>query len=219
MSIIAEFSVCSPRLALYEATSATKTVRLRVTNQFATDPSQPWLFFWAEGEDMDAFERAMAEDRSVEDVRTYTDLGSRRLYRVQISEEVDLVTYAVWVREGGSRLETTCQNGVWYNRFRFPDRESFQHVHEWCLENDLSFRLHSIFTETDDDTQSHGNSLTPEQVRTLTTAYEAGHYEIPQAVTAAEVASDLGITQQAVSERLRRAYAALIEDHVLPRSE
>lgn len=215
MSIIAEFSVTSPDLTLVEATTSVPSVTLELTEQAATDPERPVIYFWANGADLDAFETALAEDWTVTDVQCYTDLGDRRLYRAQLSDDLDLVSYPIWVEAGGVRLGSTCQNGVWRNRFRFPDRESFHEVREWSAENGLEFTLHNLFTETDNGHGPGKTSLSPEQRETLVAAYESGLYDIPQRVTAADLAAELGISQQAVSERLHRAYATLVEEYVL----
>lgn len=214
MSLIAEFSVSSSRLVLHEATTSVPAVELDLMSEVATDPERPMLDFWVEGSNLDDFEAAMEADETVSDPVCYTEMDARRLYRIQISEAVDLVIYSTWVKEGGSRLETTCQDGVWHNRFRFPDRESFQRVYEWCVDHDIEFTLHRLYRETDDDSMQAETDLTPEQEETLRRAYELGYHEIPQQTTLVEIASELGISQQAVSERLRRGYGTLIKNHV-----
>lgn len=215
MSLIAEFSVSSPELTLYEATTAVPGVTLELTNQIATDPERPVLFFWAVGDCLAEFDSAVRDDWTLTDVETYTELETRQLYRAQLSPEVELVSYPVWVAAGGSRLESTCSKGVWRNRFRFPDRDALHRIRQWCLDNDISFTLHHLYRESVEDGVGSGHDLTDDQVRTLTRAYESGYYEIPRRATAGDLAEDLGVSQQAVSERLRRAYAELIEACVL----
>jgi predicted DNA binding protein len=215
MGIIVECSVSSPDIALCEATSGVPSVELELTDIFATDPEQPVMFFWVKGGDVDAFHDVLVDDWTMTDVELYTDLENLRLYRAVLSPEVDTVLYPVWVEAGGSRLHSTCQNGVWRNRMRFPDRESFAGVRRWCLDNDIEFTLHRIYTETTDGGGENETSLSPPQARTLELAYETGYYDIPQGTTATEIAAELGISQQAVSERLHRAHAALIEEYIL----
>lgn len=219
MSLIAEFSVSSPKLALYDATTQVPSVTVEVTSQMAVGGAQPVLFFWVRGDDDGTFKAALAEDWTVAETECYTDLGDRQLYRVQLSDDVDVLSYPVWVEAGASRLGATCQAGIWRNRMRFPDREAFATVRQWCAEHDLAFRLYALYTATGQESDRNGNGLSAEQERTLRVAYEAGYYEIPQEATGAEIAAELGVSQQAVSERLRRAYATLIEEHVLSEPE
>lgn len=57
--------------------------------------------------------------------------------------------------------------------------------------------------------------LTPAQGEAVRAAYDMGYFEVPRAVTAGEVADELGVSKSAFLERLRRAQASLI-DQVLP---
>jgi hypothetical protein len=56
--------------------------------------------------------------------------------------------------------------------------------------------------------------LTPVQRRTLVVAIEQGYFEIPRQSTLDDLAADLGVSKQAVSERLRRALGAVAVDAV-----
>ncbi|MFB9808291.1 helix-turn-helix domain-containing protein [Haladaptatus pallidirubidus] len=43
-------------------------------------------------------------------------------------------------------------------------------------------------------------------------ALESGYYDIPRGISGEELSDDLGISHQALSERLRRAYKNLISN-------
>jgi len=219
MSIIVEASVRSPELALCAVTSEVPSVTLELTEMIATDPERPVTFFWAEGEDLDAFDAALRDDWTITDVEVYMDTDQRRLYRGVLSPDLDVVLYPVWVEAGASRLSSTCQNGVWRNRMRFPDRESFDEVRKWCLDHDISLTLHRLYTETTTGSDWAGAALSEQQARTLERAYEMGYYDIPQGTTAAEIATAFDISQQSLSERLHRGHAALIETFVVGESK
>lgn len=218
MGVIVEFTVRSNDLPLHEATIEVPSVEIEVTSELAVDGQRPLLYFWASGETLDAFETAMEADETVTDVRTYTDLGDRRLYRVQVADGLDRVSYPVWVEAGGTRLETTAQDGTSWNRFRFPDRESFTEFYEWCRDNDVDISLQALYTETHAD-GGDTTVLSDDQIETMRVAYERGYFEIPQQTTLEELAAELGVSSQAVSERLHRASAALVERYVFPRDE
>ena len=214
MSIIVEVSVSSPEVALCAVTSEA-SVTLELTEMIATDPEQPVIFFWAESEEPDAFDAALRDDWTTTDVEMYTETDQRRLYRAVLSPDLDVVLYPVWVEAGASRLASTCQNGVWRNRMRFPDRESFDEVRRWCLDQDVSLTLHRLYTETVTGSERAGAALSEQQARTLERAYEMGYYDIPQGTTVGEIAAAFNISQQALSERLHRGHAALIETFVV----
>lgn len=54
--------------------------------------------------------------------------------------------------------------------------------------------------------------LTSEQYEALTEAIQYGYFEIPRDISLVELAAELDISHQALSERLRRAYRTLISE-------
>lgn len=60
------------------------------------------------------------------------------------------------------------------------------------------------------DVTSQQLGLTPEQYETLVAAVEHGYFEIPREVSMQDLAEELGVSHQALSERLRRAYETLV---------
>jgi hypothetical protein len=214
MSIIAEYSMDVEGLVL-ERTVRAVDVRLEVERAYATDPSQPILFVWACGDDLDAFEAALDDDPTVTEVQRFSTVEERRLYRLQVTDEVDIVLYPIWVGLGGEGLEATVHDGRWYSRVRFPDRDALSEYESRLAELGVSIQLHRLY-DASEETGVPGSHqlLTDEQRETLHLAYERGFFDIPRRATAADLASELGVSRQAVSERLRRAYAALVEQYV-----
>jgi hypothetical protein len=62
------------------------------------------------------------------------------------------------------------------------------------------------------DAGSSRSMLTPVQRETLRLAYERGYYEIPRGTSLMELASDLGVSDQACSERLRRGIQRILDE-------
>ncbi len=61
--------------------------------------------------------------------------------------------------------------------------------------------------------EPHGPTpgLTTEQREALAVAYRNGYFAVPRETTTAALAEKLGISGQAVSERLRRGYTRLVD--------
>ncbi|WP_435195854.1 helix-turn-helix domain-containing protein [Natronomonas sp. EA1] len=209
MSLIAEYSVGGDRLVLGDALAAHPDIRLELERSVAVEPENPILFIWVEGGDLDAFEDAMAADPTATDIQCLSDIGDARLYRLQVTDEVGVVLYPQWVRLGAERLETRFENGTWNSRTRFPDRETIAAYRDFLTENGVSFHLHRLYDS--DDVDAHEDGLTERQRETLKLAYARGFFDIPRSTTTAELADELGVSNQAVSERLRRGYARLVE--------
>nr|WP_255473553.1 helix-turn-helix domain-containing protein [Halogeometricum sp. CBA1124] len=56
--------------------------------------------------------------------------------------------------------------------------------------------------------------MTDLQRETLALAIRRGYFEVPRSATLSDLAAELGVSKQAVSERLRRALALLARDAV-----
>ena len=96
-------------------------------------------------------------------------------------------------------------------RMRFPDRDGLIAYRERCEREGSSFRLVALrCTNTGPETTN--GRLTSAQRTLLAAAVEGGYFEIPREITMAEIAEQLGISDQAASERLRRGLSTVLEN-------
>jgi predicted DNA binding protein len=73
--------------------------------------------------------------------------------------------------------------------------------------------LHRLESESHDD----GSSLTDSQREALLLAYERGYYDSPRTTNLSDLGEFLGISRQAVSNRLKRGTRQLIEETLVRR--
>lgn len=106
----------------------------------------------------------------------------------------------------------TARDGRWYLRVTSHDRSGLLTVHELLGRFDPSAECLSIAT-LDGTEQSARCVLTEKQRRTVMAAFEAGYYDVPRKSTTEEIADELGVSHQAISERFRRAHAELVRAH------
>jgi predicted DNA binding protein len=79
----------------------------------------------------------------------------------------------------------------------------------YCEQYDLSFETESIRTFDPDQTTQYG--LTPPQYEALTLACERGYFAVPREIDLEGLAEEIGVSHQALSERLRRGHQTLIK--------
>ncbi|HET7323631.1 MAG TPA: helix-turn-helix domain-containing protein [Halococcus sp.] len=203
MSAIAEFTLAPEKLSFAAALSASSSVELDIEREYGAHSAMPVMFCWVRGGDLDAFETALADDETVTDVTRLSESGNPRLYRACLTGAAPVVTYDAWVEQGAARLEMRYADGRWHVRMRFPDRETLRAFRTFCDENALDFRLDRLY-DSDPKRGPPRDRLTTSQRETLRLAHERGYFDIPRKVTLSDLADELGISNQAASERLRR---------------
>lgn len=106
-------------------------------------------------------------------------------------------------------LTAHAHEAQWRFQLVTPDRATLSRLHEAVQEH--GYTPHCQKISSFEGQQPHTADLTDDQRETLIEGFEAGYYNIPRDLTGAELADRLGISHQALSERLRRAYRGLIE--------
>lgn len=211
MSIIVEFAVTSPKLVMYDAMTAAPDVTLNVESVDGVPPEDIVTVMWTSGEDLETFDEALREDSTVTEVQLLDSFPGRNLYRYRVADEMDIHLYTRWVELGGAQLTVEASNGEWQFRVRFPDRGALRDFQDYCEAVGVTFQLRRIY---DEPTVSARATLTDAQEEALELALANGYFEVPRETDLATVAAELGVSEQSVSERLRRAMRNLARDAV-----
>ena len=206
MSLVVSYRLGQP--LLQETLAAMPTMRLRVEQEAALCATETLLTVRATGDDFDALEAALERDRTVSSV-TVLDRGldGERVYKVTVPASES--TYREWVSLGGVLLDATATEDGWNVRMRFPDREALSAYRDHCRERDFGFTLRSVRDATD-STNAYPYGLTAPQYEILAAALEGGYFEVPRGTRMGDLATEFDISDQAASERLRRALSRLL---------
>lgn len=92
----------------------------------------------------------------------------------------------------------------WLFRSRFDDHESLSAFSEYCQIHDIMLDVRRVHTLTTEELEEEPFDLTDEQHETIELAVAKGYFAVPRRATLSDLAGELGVSQQAVSERLRR---------------
>ncbi|GGM55173.1 putative DNA binding protein [Halarchaeum rubridurum] len=172
----------------------------------------PFLWAYADADALDDFQTRLAGDADVADVEAVDVFDDRRLYRVDwASSETCVLSHLR--RASASLSGATGTRDAWEFTARFPSQDALSGFHDACREADIDLTVTGV--NRLDPTEERDDGLTANQRETLRRAYEAGFYDIPRGTTTVELAEELGISDQSLSERLRRAHAALVERTLL----
>ena len=138
--------------------------------------------------------------KSVTEVDVFED---RTLVRLDWDASQDHLFQCILANEGQILAAIGSPEG-WNFEIRFPDREALSHCKTCCDDAHISLEMTRIYNPTDPDV-GPWYGLSEPQREALTLAVRMGYYDIPRGCTTAELANELGISDQAVTERLRRA--------------
>ena len=208
MSFVAEFFVPTDAFALGDALEAVPEMSVEV-ERLATH-SREWVmpFIWASGGDLDEFEAALEADPTVVDVTILDRLDDVGLYMIQWSEQVE--SHVDAMIDQHAILQQAIADDEWYLKIRFSEEEHLSEFQEYFESN---FELHRKYRTTEPKRGEFG--LTPEQREALVVASELGYFSVPREATVEDIADRLGISANSVSQRLRRAHDALIQNTLL----
>ncbi|WP_327053816.1 helix-turn-helix domain-containing protein [Halomicrococcus gelatinilyticus] len=168
----------------------------------------PYVWATAEADQSDALSRALEDDPTTAGVELLADLGDEWLYRMEWVDHVEFVVH-VLVDADGTVMDAVGKRDEWWLRVLFPDRDSLSAAYDFCETNGIDFDVERIY-QLEESPRRGQYGLTEEQYEALVTALEWGYFEVPRRVSGEELAAELGISHQALSERLRRAYRNLI---------
>lgn len=210
MTSIAEFTMAAPSFPLGRVFEDRPRVTLELDRVVPSgDTVMP--YFWVHDPDGD-LEGVLAVFEALPELRSailMEDLGERGLFRAEWDPEYLGIMRAI-AETGVTVVSATGSAEGWAFELRAIDGDQFSRFQQYCdeLEIDVSLARLSRLTEDEDGSEY---DLTPEQREALVLAYREGYFDEPRGTDQEALASQLGISRQALSARLRRGYRNIVE--------
>jgi predicted DNA binding protein len=206
MSVRVSVSVSASDFVLERLLAEHSGTPVRLDRIAAFDESLvPYL--WVAEPNTEATSRALREDPDVEAFEVIDTFGCDTLIRVGWTSDAE--EFVEGLAESGAVLVEAVSDGTsWSLELRFPDHDRLSEFHAWCLDYGIDLSVGEVYSTN--GTVDEEGPLTDVQRETLYAALDAGYFEIPRAVTLTELADDLGVSDNAVSQRLRRGISALV---------
>ena len=210
MSVIGEVTVPASELAMKETLRSVPQMTVEIERVVAYQSGTLTPYFWVRGADAGRFETAISDDPSVSAATRLDVHENGTLYRAEWPPDVESIGQA-YLQTGAIILEATGRDRKWELRLRFDTHDDASAFYEYCEEHDIPFEVSRIYQPT---TPKAGGQfgITPKQREALVAALEAGFYEVPPSATMTDVADAVGITQQSLSKRLRRAHGNVVSN-------
>jgi len=142
------------------------------------------------------------------------DLGKKGLFRAEWKPEHMGIMAAI-PAAGVTVLSASGSADGWTFELRATEVGQFSDFQQYCADHDIDVTLTRLSRLSEMSTDAE-YEITPGQREALTLAYNEGYYDEPSETDQEALASQLGITRQALSSRLRRGYRNLIGNTIVP---
>ena len=212
MSVIADLTVAATEFELGRILELDPEERLELETMVPLG-QKAVPFFLVHEQTRESFEERVQNHPSVDHVQEVDRRDRERLYTLQWNTSSDHFFNAMGT--AGAQLMTAKGGAVtWQFEVRFPSHEALSQFHELCDDARVEFELERVYNPTK-PSLSPWYGLTSHQQKTLTRAVEGGYYSIPRRLSTRDLAEEFDISDQAVTERLRRAIVTLTENTLL----
>ncbi|ELY51160.1 helix-turn-helix domain-containing protein [Natronolimnohabitans innermongolicus] len=216
MTTIAELSLSTAEFALAETFDRLPELEVRVESVVAEGPARTVPLVWFTHADHDAIEVALEADPTVADYQRLlenTDEEMEWFYRLEYDEDVSSVCQAVYAN-GGTLLDAQVADDQWTLRLLFPEREELSDAVSAIEDSSTRVDVRRMVEAGQDEGLETTAALTDPQQEAIAEAYRQGYYDVPREISLEELASELDISHQALSERLRRANRVLASEQL-----
>ncbi|QLG63725.1 helix-turn-helix domain-containing protein [Halorarum salinum] len=202
MTVLASFVVDSKVLPIGQLVRENPSMTLEFERIVPTeDALMP--YFWVHGGDIASFEGDLAASPLVTDFDLLDQFENTALYRVEWKPDQGMLIQGI-VEAEGAILEGDVGQAQMEFLVRFPDHDHLGRFYNYCMEHDITVEMRQIYSLTDRSERAREFGLTADQREALVLAARYGYFSTPRETSMSELADELGITQQAMSERIRR---------------
>lgn len=207
MSIIAEFTIPPGALPGGDILTDMPNTAIELERVVPTEENA-LPFFWVWSADVTTFVNTARNEPEIADITVLDQVEGGALVRATWTPEANLIHAIKALR--ATILEARATAEEWTFRIRAEHQEGIATFQEIFATQDIPVTLDRLYdlAEVVGDDQP---VVTYNQHETLLAAYEHGYFERPREIDQQELGEQFNITSRAVSDRLRRGTANLIE--------
>lgn len=206
MSVIAEFSVSASDFTLGRALQTAPELTVEIDTMVPVD-SGAVPYFWVVGEERGAFDAVLEREPALDGFTVVDELDGRTLYRVAWDHSADTIVQMM-VSHDVVLQDARGDASSWTFQLRFPDSDTLSQFHTACRDSAIDITVERLYDPIEPNERSV--NLTEAQRSLVEFAYDEGYFDVPRKTTLVELSEELGISDQAVNERLRRGLHGLV---------
>jgi predicted DNA binding protein len=164
--------------------------------------------FWVQTGTEKEVEKTLRDDPLVDELVQLTRTPDRVLYSVNWSPDVNSLVQTL-IDLGIEVLTAEGTANFWEFRLQFSNREQLAGFRRRCAEEDIPIELLRVYNPM---MPQEVGPLSPAQNDALSTAYENGYWDVPRGINQQELADIIGISDNAMSQRLRRGVKVAVAE-------
>lgn len=212
MSVIAEVRVRSTDFELGRIMQVKDTSYIELENLVPLgDATVP--LFWIYNSTRAKFLETVRRHPAVSAIESIDEFEDRTLFTLEWDASHDHVLQGIQSHDG-QILHARGTDTDWEFELRFPSHDALRAFGTHCEDAQVALEVVRVYNPTEPESGSLFG-LTEPQYEAVSLAVAEGYYDIPRGCTTKELAEQLGISDQAVTERLRRAIVTLVESTLL----
>ncbi len=173
-------------------------------------------FFRVHGEENE-FEESVRRHVAVNEVDVISTHDGEVLYALDWDVSGDTF-FGGLMEADANLLEARGVAATWSFELRFPGHDGLSAFQNHCTEHDVPIDVKRLYNPTKPGAGPWYGLSSPQRT-TLSRAVESGYYSLPRQISTQELATEFGVTDQAVTERLRRAICNLVTNTLLVEDE
>ena len=207
MSVVAEFTIPASAFAFGEALGTEPPVKVTLERLFPAG-NRIVAYVWITESEFETFEDTVRERPYVHAFERIDSIDGSHQYRVEWDAGLEDLLAGIQRAEGvilqASGVET------WTFQLRFPNHDRLEEFYSYVTDHDIDLDVDRVYVLADQSTGGPEFDLTLAQREALMQAVRRGYFKVPRDVTMGTIADDLGISNQAASERIRRGTDSIL---------
>lgn len=216
VATVFEVEVPASALALARTFERAPDVEFRLEQTVGNATDRPMPFAWVTQLDAERAADLLAADPTVVEAERLGGDDDAHLFEIDFGGGVPAFAEAIFEHDGAI-LRAEAADSTWAIQLRFPDHGDVSEVFDDEFTREYEATVTRLYGSNDAPVAR--TSVTDKQRQALSAAFEMGYYSVPRTVDLREVGKRLGVSRQAVSERLRRAHELLVADFLGERDD
>ncbi|MEZ3172681.1 helix-turn-helix domain-containing protein [Halorubrum sp. RMP-47] len=212
MSVIAEVTIPSTAFELGQILRVEGPTQITLETMVPLG-GRPTPFVRIRNDARESFERSVRDHPSVNNIQLVDTYDDETLYSLDWEPSDTSLLWKILDLDA-VLLDASGDVDAWQLELRFPSHEALSSFQDHYLEQDIDVTIDRIYNPTKPGAGPWYGLTTPQR-ETLATSVGAGYYSLPRQISTKELADEFDISDQAVTERLRRGISTLVGNTLL----